>query len=218
LLVSGCTRTTKVMLGRRPDRFGVLLTPGNGNREWWDETVTLGVDNEWFRDMPEAEKRANFLRLLAKLQRHKHPPAWVSAPDCVGDAAETLRRFGAWEPLLRELGLSVALVSQDGLRPEQVPWDRIACLFVGGSTEWKLCDASLALTLEARGRGKLVHFGRVNTDLRITFIASRMKEGLCWCDTFDGTGFSAFGDKRMPKAVRWTDRALAAGLFDEEAA
>lgn len=205
------------MLARRPDRFGVLLTPSNGNREWWDGSVTFACDNDWFRDIAEAEKRANFLRMLAKVLRHKRPPAWVSCPDCVGDSVETLRRFGVWQPLLAELDLPVALVSQDGLRSEQVPWDRIACLFVGGSTEWKLSPESFALTLESHQRGKLVHFGRVNTELRINTIAGRMREGGAWCDTFDGTGFSAYGDKRMPKAVKWIDKAMATGLFEDAA-
>lgn len=206
--MSGCTTTTKRMMADRPDRFGVLLTPSNGNREWWDGSVMWACDNDYFRDIPEPEKRANFLRMLAKVIRCRTRPAWVSLPDAVGDAGETLRRFTVWQPLVAELGLPAALVSQDGLRTEQVPWDSLACLFVGGSTQWKCSDESMALTLEAHARGKLVHFGRVNTQRRITFIARQMRDGLAWCDTFDGTGFSAYGDKRMPKAVEWVDRAM----------
>ena len=36
-----------------------------------------------------------------------------------------------------------------------------------------------------------------------------MRDGRLWCDTFDGTGFSAFGDKRIPKAIEWIDRAMS---------
>lgn len=205
LLVSGCTKTTKRMMADRPDRFGVLLTPSNGNREWWDDSVTWACDNDCFGGLDAPA----FLRMLAKVLKFKTRPAWVSCPDVVADSAETLRRFGVWQPLLAELGLPAALVSQDGLQVGQVPWDRLACLFVGGSTEWKCSDESMALTLEAHRRGKLVHFGRVNTKRRITFIARQVRDGLAWCDTFDGTGFSAYGDKRMPKAVEWTDGALA---------
>jgi hypothetical protein len=49
----------------------------------------------------------------------------------------------------------------------------------------------------------------VNTLRRIVYIARRMRDGAAWCDTIDGTGFSAYGDKRIPKAVEWIDRALA---------
>lgn len=203
--MSGCTRTTKRMLGERPDRFGVLLTPSNGSREWWDSTVQWACDNDCFNGL----NAPAYLRMLAKIAGFKTRPAWVSCPDVVADSVETLRQFAAWQPALAELGLPVALVSQDGLRSTDVPWDRIACLFVGGSTEWKCSDDSMALTQEAHQRGKLVHFGRVNTLRRITFIARQMRDGLAWCDTFDGTGFSAYGDKRMPKAVEWTDSAMA---------
>jgi hypothetical protein len=200
----------------RLDRFGVLLTPSNGNREWWDESVTWACDNDWFRDLPEPERRANYLRMLGKVIRFRTRPEWVTLPDAVGDAAETLRRFEAWQPVLAELGLRAALVGQDGLLAEQVPWDRFACFFVGGSTEWKESDAAFALTLEAHRRGKLVHFGRVNTQRRIELIAGHMRHGTGWCDTYDGTGFSAYGDKRMGKAVKWTDKALSSGLFDTQ--
>lgn len=213
--MSGATASTKRMMGAHPERFGVLLTPSNGNREWWGADTVWACDNDWFRDLPEVERRANFLRMLAKVIRCRTAPAWVSCPDAVGDAAETLRRFAIWGPLLAELGLPAALVGQDGLTSEQVPWDRIACLFVGGSTAWKESPAAFALTSEAHRRGKLVHFGRVNTERRIALIARAMRDGLAWCDTFDGTGFSAFGDKRMPKAVKWVGRALAPSLLDQ---
>lgn len=205
LLVSGCTKTTKRMIGEHPDRLGILLTPSNGNREWWGESEVWACDNDCFNGL----NAPAYLRMLAKVAGFKTRPAWVSCPDVVGDAAETLRRFAVWQPLLSEMGLSAAFVGQDGLTPAVVPWDRLSCFFVGGSTEWKLSDAAAALSLEAHERGKLVHFGRVNTLRRIEYIARRARDGQAWCDSFDGTGFSAFGDKRIPAGIRWVDESMA---------
>lgn len=190
----------------RPDRLGVLLTPSNGNREWWADRpeVVWACDNDCFRGLDAPA----YLRMLARVLTFKTRPAWVSCPDVVGNATETLRRFEAWEPLLRELGLPAALVGQDGLTPDVVPWDRIACLFVGGTTAWKLGDDAFTLCVEAKRRGKLVHLGRVNTLRRITYFTRRARDAGITPDSFDGTGFSAYGDKRIPLAVRWVDRSL----------
>ena len=61
--------------------------------------------------------------------------------------------------------------------------------------------------IEAKERGKLVHVGRVNSLKRIQHFAP------LGVDTCDGSGFSAWGDKRIGLAVRWIDRALRPGLF-----
>lgn len=192
-------------MAERPDRLGVLLTPSNGNRCWWDAGTVWACDNDCFGGLDAPA----FLRMLAKVAGIPHRPAWVSCPDVVGDAAETLRRFAAWQSLLAELGLPAAFVGQDGLRVEDVPWDQMACFFVGGSTAWKVGDEAAAITLEAHARGKLVHYGRVNTLRRITWLGRGMRDGRLWCDTFDGTGFSAYGDKRIPSGIRWIDAAVS---------
>lgn len=205
LLVSGCTVSTQRLLPTRPDRLGVLLTPSNGNREWWGPECVWAADNDCFRGLDAPA----FLRMLAKLVGYKTRPAWVSCPDVVGDAAETLRRFRVWGPLVRELGMRAALVGQDGLTPPDVPWGDADGFFVGGSTAWKLSDDAARLTLEAHGRGLPVHYGRVNTLRRILWLGRGIRDGRLWCDTFDGTGFSAYGDKRIPLAIRWIDAAMA---------
>lgn len=205
LLVSGCTSSTKRLHAERPDRLGVLLTPSNGNREWWGEDMAWACDNDCFNGLNVPA----YLRMLAKVATFKSRPAWVSCPDVVGDAVETLRRFNLWQPMLAELGMATAFVGQDGLRLGDIPWDRLTCFFVGGSTEWKLSDEAGRFTREAHDRGKLVHYGRVNTMRRIVWIGRGMRDGRLWCDTIDGTGFSAFGDKRIPAGVRWIDGALA---------
>lgn len=167
--------------------------------------MAWACDNDCFRGLDAPA----YLRMLAKVSAFRSRPAWVSCPDVVCDPKETRRRFEAWHPVLAELGLKAAFVGQDGVRAADVPWERVACFFVGGSTDWKLGNEAAALSLEAHERGKLVHYGRVNTLRRIMWLGRGMRDGLLWCDTFDGTGFSAYGDKRIPAGVRWIDAAMS---------
>lgn len=204
LLVSGCTASVKRLLAGRPDRLGVLLTPSNGNREWWPEGVVWACDNDCFNGL----NAPRYMQMVGRVTRFRSRPAWVSGPDVVGDWKETRRRFDVWGPLLAELGLRVGYVLQDGQPADRVPWGDIGAVFVGGTTAYKLSDAAGRLTREGHSRGLLVHYGRVNTRRRIMWLGRGMRDGRLWCDTFDGTGFSAYGDKRIPLGVRWIDEAI----------
>jgi hypothetical protein len=63
-------------------------------------------------------------------------------------------------------------------------------------------------TLEAHERGKLCHWGRVNSRRRIRFLVSEMRAGRCWIDSLDGSGWSRFAEVRIPKFIRWADQAI----------
>ncbi len=142
-----------------------------------------------------------FLRMLDKV---KGQPGclWVAAPDVVVDAAATLDLFCRWQPRIKNSGLKVALVAQDGLENLRVPWSRLDALFIGGSTAWKEGVAARKLALKAKSKGKLVHMGRVNTLRRIRLAAEFV------CDSIDGSGFSMFPDARIPKGLRWIEQCL----------
>ena len=203
-------------MAERPDRLGVLLTPSNGNAEWWDSAAMWACDNDCFRGLDAAA----YMRMIARVMKFKSRPAWVTCPDVVADAGQTWSQWHVWSPVIRACGLPAALVLQDGLESLKwrslLPgrWDDIAAVFVGGSTEWKLGEHAARLTRMAHDRGKLVHWGRVNTFTRIRYLGRGMRDGYLWCDTFDGTGFSAYGDKRIPAAIRWIDAALADTQMD----
>jgi hypothetical protein len=164
MLVSGCTVSVKRFEAERPDRIGVLIVPAGGNRLPNSPTV-YAADNGCFTELDTPK----FLRMLAGIVRHDHPPLWVSCPDKVADAGETWRLFHRWAPMVREIGLPVAVVLQDGT--ERLKWrgQLVACsdmydaVFVGGSTEFKLSPEAFRLTRDAHDAGKLVHFGRVNS-------------------------------------------------------
>lgn len=191
LLVSGATATVARL---RSPKIGALLRPGNGNRPvpgmLWaaDNGAFSGFDAQAFSAM---------------LERFRGVPGclWVAAPDVVGDAAGTDALFDVWEPRIRSMGFPVAYVAQDGL--VAVPWSRCECLFIGGSTSFKMGRTAEAAAREAKRRAKSLHIGRVNSLRRLAYAQQ------IGADTVDGSGFSAFPDKRIPLALRWIAKVEA---------
>lgn len=153
---------------------------------------------------------------LAWLKDRRHLAStcqFVVAPDVVGDAAATLALSAPMLPRIRALGFPVAFVAQDGLENLTVPWDTFDCLFIGGSTEWKVGPAAARLVAEAKRYGKWVHMGRVNSRERIQYAAA------IGCDSVDGT-YLAFGPNvNLPTVLSWL-RELRdqAPLFEVNAA
>lgn len=134
------------------------------------------------------------LTKLAQIPRDRL--LWVVAPDVVADASATLLRFRLWRPVLDYLKLPIAFVAQNGQENLPVPWDAIRCLFIGGSTEWKLGYHAARLIREAQSHGKWVHMGRVNT-LRRARLASALD-----VDSIDGSSLSRFSNKYVPWMIR----------------
>jgi hypothetical protein len=166
----------------RTENLGVLCSPrcvyGDDIQEWpW------AADNDAFSKWDEGRYRDMLGRI-----RGREGCLFVTAPDVVGDATETLLRFDQWRGDLD--GFPVALVGQDGL--EDPPWDSFSTFFVGGTTEWKMGPQAARLIREAKERGKWVHMGRVNSYQRGRYAR--------WlgCDSIDGTQFSWFRDSKLP--------------------
>ena len=120
---------------------------------------------------------------------------WLTVPDIVADADRTLDKFDEWMPRLENLPL--ALAGQDGMEQKELPWDNIDCLFIGGSTYWKLSKAAADLASEAKHRGKWLHMGRVNSDRRLRYAYD------LGCDSVDGTGYSQFSKLHLKKALHF---------------
>lgn len=125
---------------------------------------------------------------------------FATAPDVVGDAVETLIQSSPWLTPMRELGVPVAYVAQDGCQdaPGLIPWAEFDVLFVGGSTEFKL--GSEALCREAIERGKRVHIGRVNSYKRMQWAKD------CGAESCDGTFIKVAPDINLPRARRWFEK------------
>lgn len=195
ILVSGSTKTVYAMAPLLADGLGLLVTPKNRN-----SVVTLAAQNlPWAVDNGAFSNfdAAGFRRLAEKV-RGLPGLLWVVVPDVVAQAQATLDRFDEWAPELA--GLPLAIAGQDGLEDLDVPWDRFACFFIGGSTAWKLSHAAADLAGEAKRRGKLVHMGRVNSLQRMRFAQ------LIGCDTCDGSSASKWPRKYLRKYVDWLRR------------
>lgn len=196
-LVSGTMRSV-VRYATLGGRLGLLLTPRNRNSVASQVATGLpwAVDNGAFSGFDPVA----FRRLL---QRVAGQPRllWIACPDVVADSRSTLALFDVWRDEVAAAG-PVALVGQDGLEGLEIPWEQCSCLFLGGSTRWKLSRAAADLAAEARARGKWVHVGRVNSRRRLRY---------CWslqADSCDGSSASMFGDKYLPKYLGWINELL----------
>lgn len=179
--------------------LGYIDTPGQGNKR--PDDVAWCADNGCFSD------RWDEAKWWAFLVRNAHRAAaclFAVAPDVVADAAASHERAAPWLPRIRELGYPVAYVAQDGLENLVVPWDDFDVLFIGGSTEWKLGRHAVELAHAAKRRGKRVHVGRVNSNLRMQFAAAPYPYGL-GADSCDGTYLTFGPDRNLPKLLGWLE-------------
>lgn len=123
------------------------------------------------------------------------------APDVVGDCSATLAQFPRYAAELRGLGYPVALATQDGLTPADVPWNDIDALFIGGTDAHKLGEEAFYLVLAGRARSKWVHVGRVNSSKRLLHF---------WrADSWDGTTIGFSPAKSTPIIARAVIEARA---------
>ena len=144
-------------------------------------------------------KLDDYLEFLAELPARERC-LFATAPDVVGDAEATWVRAAPVLPKIRDLGYPAAYVAQDGINPETLDWDAFDCLFVGGTTEFKLSDLATDLVAEARLRKKWTHMGRVNSWRRFEK-ACEVGYGSC-----DGT-LLVFGPEcNLPRIQAWLAR------------
>jgi hypothetical protein len=195
-LVSGASATLRVYADT--GAFGRLVVPGSGNRVDIDPPLPWAADNGAFSGFQPRP----FVRMLDRVQPFASTCLFVACPDVVGDAAGTARMFDTWAPAIERRGLPLALVVQDGLEDPALAawltrtWHRLAAIFVGGSTEWKVGPHASALIREARRRELWVHVGRVNTLQRYRLCQS------LGVDSIDGTSLSRWSKVYMPRYVQ----------------
>jgi hypothetical protein len=172
----------------RSKHLGVLGSPRRFYRQSEGiETWPWAADNDAFSNW-DAERYRTMLQAIWGLRGC----LFVTAPDVVGDADRTLELFEEWYDELNATLQPLALVAQDGLTSDQVPWQRIDALFIGGTDLFKMGDQARDLVTHARARGKWVHMGRVNTQQRMRY-AKAIR-----CDSIDGTSLSWFRDTYLP--------------------
>jgi hypothetical protein len=180
--------------------LGALLHPKSGVHKHLDDYPTYAIDNGCYSKPHDCGGPA-YLKWAAEVVDRYGPALFTTIPDVIGDAQATLQRAEGYYQEMQRLGLPLALVLQDGMRPEHIPWGEIAGVFVGGSTEFKLGPEADLLVQEARRRDMHTHMGRVNSLKRW-----RIAREKCY-DTVDGT-FLAYGPKVLyPKLLEWIAEA-----------
>lgn len=173
--------------------LGVMLTPMMGNRA--RSGLPWAADTGCFKN-PDGFDLGRYLGRLERWTADAGPGLFATAPDVLADPTETWRRSQPILPILRDHGYKAALVAQDGVTDPE--WDAFDCLFVGGTTTFKLAEATYQLAAEAKRRGKWVHMGRVNSGVR--YLAAK---GSGVYDSADGT-YVGFGpDKNLLNVAGW---------------
>lgn len=193
------SRLKAAQIGARPD-VGVMLGFRAGcrshgrrhlNRTLW------AADNGCFAN-PDLNVD-DYLAWLRDLSAFQETCLFATAPDVVGDAQTTWERSEPVLPKLRELGYAAALVAQDGIENSRIQWHAFDCLFIGGTTEWKLSGDAFSIIKEALSLGKWVHMGRVNSFRRL------LRARYYGCHSTDGTQLSFAPDRRLEQLERWLD-------------
>ena len=167
-----------------------LITPLT---RYSDRGGKYAIDNGAFSGF----KADAFRSLLERQKPHQDRCVFVAVPDVVGSARRTLEVFRHWYGVLSVWPL--ALVAQDGIEDLDIPWDLLAAVFVGGSTDFKLSESAVHVIRAAQAIGKWVHIGRVNTPERVEKFTD------LGVDSIDGTGLSRFG---------WMRRAISSGRYE----
>jgi len=174
--------------------LGQIFTP----RSWRRPELPLpwAADNDCY-SQGEAFDLGVYLAWLERMRPYSRRCLFATLPDVVGDAEATLERSLSVLPELAELDYPRAFVLQDGCNYKLVPWRDIEAVFIGGTTAWKLSQDARYLAHVAKGLGKWVHMGRVNS-------FERMKVAFMWgCDSVDGTSLVFGPDRRWPEIKRW---------------
>lgn len=173
--------------------FGFLISPHIGNRI--PAGATWAADTGCYKH-PESFNGERYLRWLER-KAPRETCLFANAPDLYPDPQETLRRALPVLPRLRNAGWTPGFVAQDGATINDIPWDDIGCLFIGGTPEWKVTYAASSLIQEARRRGKQAHVGKVNEPERLQFAAR------AGATSVDGTKLAFGFDANWPELREW---------------
>lgn len=165
---------------RYEDAFGFFVSPRKrGVMAEIKDGATFAIDNDCF-NFWDAEA---YIVTLTAYYQWRENCFFVALPDVVGDYKATLKKFAQWLPVLRIYDYPVALVTQDGLTPDNVPWAEIDALFIGGSDSHKRGREGGLLIAAGKDYNKWVHVGRVNG-------ATSIENDFWMADSWDGTTIS----------------------------
>jgi hypothetical protein len=192
VLYFGNPVSEEVRQAMREGIIGYIDTPAQGNKRI--ENVQWCADNGCFSSKWES---SHWWKWLNKQERTMR---FAVCPDVVSDWTATQRLFDEWAPKMRAEGFPVAICAQDGARPSEIPWDEIDCVFIGGSTEWKLSSNTEEIISLANRNGTWAHIGRVNSYKRLRWARD------IGANSADGTMLVFNPTERLADLKRWLRR------------
>ena len=160
-------------------------------------TNYYGVKNgqEWGADCGGYKGKVDvkkYIQGLRKMEEYRNTCLFVVVPDVIGSAKDTLCLYKDTVDMFK--GFPVAFVAQDGQENYALP--NCDCLFLGGTTSWKMSSGAIEVIRQAKG--KHIHIGRVNYRKRYqNFSGLWGKESESW--TCDGTRHAFEG---LEKAIK----------------
>lgn len=180
------------------NNIGLMLTPfsqrssKSSPHDWYWAADNGCFASKWDKNI--------WFKWLSSFE-NKEKALFATVPDVVGNHVETVKKWGEYNEQVSSLGYKPAFVLQDGATKDTIPWSSMSCLFIGGTTGFKLSQTARMFCEEAKSRSLWVHMGRVNS-LKRMLIAKE------WgVDSVDGT-YLAFGpDVNTPKLVSMVQRA-----------
>lgn len=181
-----------------PDWIGHLCTPLSPKLSRTAKTMRpYAIDNGCYASkVPfNLEKYLSFVSKLMAVA--KRPPLFTAAPDIVGDHLGTWKLTEPVLPRLRAIGACPALVCQDGLTADEVPWNAIDAVFIGGTTRWKMGHDVVRICEQAKLRGTWIHVGRVNYSTRIRHCHEILR-----ADSVDGNAGAMYPQK-IWQQINW---------------
>jgi len=193
IYLSGCLPSKPELQQKLYDNnIGLMLTPfSQRNTNSSPHSWHWAADNGCFASRWDEKIWMNWLKGFEDPTKS----LFATVPDVVADHIKTVERWHQYWQQVASLGYKPAFVLQDGADMSTIPWNTMGCLFIGGTTQFKLSDEARLFCSEAKDRSIWVHMGRVNSFKRMLLA----KE---WgVDSTDGT-YLAFGpDVNTPKLV-----------------
>ncbi len=181
----------------RTTGLGFMLTPAHGNRLGVLKAgIPWAADNGCYAQGDKFRLEA-FLQWLSLMQQAQSTCLFAVAPDVVGDARATWSRSEPVLPVLRQMGYRAALVAQDGFEDSDSDWDGFDCLFMGGTTKYKLSEAAYEVAAYAKRQGKWLHMGRVNSRKRL------LAASVSGHQSADGTTLAFKPNARLKQLTAW---------------
>ncbi|WP_132517867.1 hypothetical protein [Nonomuraea diastatica] len=146
----------------RAGRLGAITSPAQGNviEEGWQ----FCIDNGAFAGTYPGDDA--YLAMLRKLRHLREWCLFAVAPDVPGHHPRTWARSRDMLRRIRDLGFPAGFALQDYADVDRDPvelYDEFDCLFIAGTTPFKLSPVAAAFAQAAADHGRLVHMGRVNS-------------------------------------------------------